>query len=363
MPPKKAAAKKKILTFEQFTKEVQQEKIAPLYFFHALERAARGASGGGNPFNQYLLDRAISALQQAVVGGNLKDFNYNLFVGGETPIDKLVQIAETYPMMRKRRLIILKEADKLLSEDWRKLAEYMSNPAPTTCLALVSVSPPSGSKNAEAATEALTQNASWIKFSPLAYPREAKPFISEELKNRGVAIDAAALDLLVEAVGVDLLELMGTVEQLCIYIGERKKITQADVEACTSAAPLETIWNLHDGLATLNTGKALAALEQLTRNAKVGDYLFITGSLTRLAKDLLEMRLALDAGKNASDFAGTGGNLSFPMKKKLDQARRLNVARINLMIRKLHECDRKLKSSRLSNKSIMEEFVIATCAR
>jgi len=363
MPPKAATAKKKTLTFEQFTKELQQEKIAPLYFFHALERASRGGSGGGNPFNQYLLDRAVSALQQAVVSGNLKDFNYNLFVGGETPIEKLVQIAETYPMMRKRRLILLKEADKLVSEDWRKMAEYMVNPAPSTCLALVSVSPPSGSKNAEAAAEALAKNASWVKFAPLAYPREAKPFISDELKTRGVSIDSAALDLMVEAIGVDLLELMSAVDQLCIYIGERKKITQADVEACTAIAPLETIWDLHDGLATLNTGKALAALEQLTRNAKVGDYLFITGSLTRLAKDLLEMRLALDAGKSPSDFAGSNGSLSFPMKKKLDQARRLNAARINLIIRKLHECDRKLKSSRLSNKSIMEEFVIASCAR
>ncbi len=354
-----AAPKKKIQTFEKFQTDVKAGKIQPVYFFHALERASRGSASTTNAFNQYLLDRAIAMLQDAVVDGNQKDFNYNLFVAGESGIDKVVDIAITYPMMREKRLIVLKEANKLLSEDWRKLAEYLNDPAPTTCIIIVSPSPPAGNKGSEAAKLGLAKSATWVKFAPLKYPSEAKPLLQNELKARKRSMEPAAVDLLIDSIGTDLLELVGAVEHIMIYVGERERITLKDVEACIAVAPMETVWNLHDGLATRNIAKSLAALEQLTQNAKVGDYLFITGSLIRLVKDLFEMRLAIDEGRSPT---GAGGaRLSFPQKKKLEQARRLNSRQLVAMIRGLHECDRKMKSSRLSNRTILEKFVIDAC--
>jgi len=95
----------------------------PLYFLYGKER--------------YLLDRAVDLLRARVLDPRTRDFNYELFYGKEAGAARIVQAARTLPMMAKRRLILVRDADEMKADELGGLIPYVSDPAPETCLVFV----------------------------------------------------------------------------------------------------------------------------------------------------------------------------------------------------------------------------------
>src|SRR4051812_16112892 len=75
----------------------------PLYFLHGKER--------------YLVDRAVDLLRARVLDPRTKDFNYELFYGKEAGASRIAQAARTLPMMAKRRLILVRDADQMKADE------------------------------------------------------------------------------------------------------------------------------------------------------------------------------------------------------------------------------------------------------
>ena len=71
----------------------------PLYWVYGKER--------------FLVDRAVARLRERVLDPRTRDFNYDLLYGKEAGPQKIIAAARTLPMMAKRRLIIVRDADGL----------------------------------------------------------------------------------------------------------------------------------------------------------------------------------------------------------------------------------------------------------
>src|SRR5260221_4657466 len=94
-----------------------------MYWIHGKER--------------FLVDRAVQMLKQGVRDPRTRDFNYDLFYGKEAGAQKILGAARTLPMMAKRRLVIVRDADGLDAKQLDALAGYVAQPAPETCLVFV----------------------------------------------------------------------------------------------------------------------------------------------------------------------------------------------------------------------------------
>src|SRR5262245_16373343 len=102
---------------------LRQEAVGPLYFIYGKER--------------YLVDQAVEILRQRVLEPALRDFNYELFHGKEVSAARIMQAARTLPMMAKRRLVLIREADEMKADELSGLIPYLARPSAETCLVFV----------------------------------------------------------------------------------------------------------------------------------------------------------------------------------------------------------------------------------
>src|SRR5438552_1489874 len=106
-------------------------------------------------------------------------------------------------------------------------------------------------------------------------------------------------------VAPDLREMANELEKLCIYVGKRNEILEADVRAICSASRQAVIWELTDALGGRSLPKAIAAVENLLGAGElaIGLIAMLVGQfrLMLLAKDLMVRKLI-----NVSDAQGGG---------------------------------------------------------
>src|SRR4051812_37967764 len=86
---------------------------------------------------RFLVDRAVDILRERVLDPRTRDFNYDLFHGKEATAQRLVGAARTLPMMAKRRLILLRDADELKADHAAELLSYVTSPCAETCLVAI----------------------------------------------------------------------------------------------------------------------------------------------------------------------------------------------------------------------------------
>ncbi|RJO63394.1 MAG: DNA polymerase III subunit delta [Myxococcales bacterium] len=359
MAAPKSKRKTQRQTPEEFLAAVRQGDVAPAYYFHAGD-ADRfgGAKQKASPYNDYLLDGALDALQRAIVGGSLRDFNYAVFVASDGTLPQAIAIAETYPMMRPRRLVIVKEAHEARADDWRAALRYLENPAPTTCLVFIGESLPGPSKGGAEAKAAVEAGCVLVRFAPFTKAKEVQPYLQTEIKRRGKKMERAAETLLFDLAGFDLNELSLALDKLALYVAERETIALADVEQCIAKTRLDAVWGLQDALAERHLGRALAQFDAFLENARTEDELFLMGSLVRFLRDLLDIRLLLDGGAPAAEIAKAIGGNPWATNKKIDQARAHTAQSLAAALDALHRTDVALRTSRAPNEALFARFAM-----
>src|SRR4051812_30518692 len=86
---------------------------------------------------RFLVDRAVTGIKERVLDPRTRDFNYDLFYAKEAGAPRIVGAARTLPMMAKRRLLIIRDADALDAKGLEPLIPYVGDPAPESCLVFV----------------------------------------------------------------------------------------------------------------------------------------------------------------------------------------------------------------------------------
>jgi len=74
--------------------EIKKGKIAPVYLLHGDEA--------------YLIENTITELIENLVPKSARDFNLDVFSTPDVSIDEIISIADTYPVMAERRVIVVK---------------------------------------------------------------------------------------------------------------------------------------------------------------------------------------------------------------------------------------------------------------
>jgi DNA polymerase-3 subunit delta len=134
---------------------------------------------------------------------------------------------------------------------------------------------------------------------------EIAGFIQKRVRDDGKQMSDGAFHVFRELVAPDLREMANELEKVCVYVGKRPEITEADVKAICSASRQAVIWELADALGARQVVKAIAALENLLAAGEqpIGVLMLLVGQfrLMLLMKDLLARKLIA-----VSDASGAG---------------------------------------------------------
>jgi DNA polymerase III subunit delta len=324
----------------ELEKDLEKGNIAPLYLFYGEDA--------------FLIDRTVDQLKKLLVDPRAASFNFSLYYGGESEPRQVINTAQTLPLAGKRRLVVVREADQFKSS-WKDFAAYCEHPLPSTCLVFCS-----GASTLKAdITSLFKKNGAAVRFyHPFSseMPEWIRRMAGE--RNKKMSRDAAAL--LGEYLENDLQRISNELEKIALYAGERNVIEREHVEAVIAAAKEVSVFSLTDCLAGKDRVQALGILQHLLG---VGESpLKILAMIARHYRLMARAGEMVHNGIAATEAGKQLGINNFHLKGFARQAETFDSRRTRDYFSVLFQSERKLKSSRISEKVILEDAVARLCA-
>jgi DNA polymerase-3 subunit delta len=124
--------------------------------------------------------------------------------------------------------------------------------------------------------------------------RRAGEYLVRILKRSGLRMDGDVRQAFLETVGTDTRQMVGEVEKLAVFLGEREDAGLEDIRAVTSATRASLAWDLADAFGCRELSRALMLVRRLLaqKESPVG----LAIGLQNRIRDLMVYRTALDRG-------------------------------------------------------------------
>jgi DNA polymerase-3 subunit delta len=248
---------------------IKRGVISPVYLFYGTE--------------EYLQEKVINALKEALVASDIGSFNLDELEGEEVTIDTIVDIANTLPVFAEKRLVIVKNApflspgNKKKEEDEeaedkeapkkptaytsisekqeKRLLQYLGDPLISTCLVFWQKG--SVNKNRKIYKTIVASKGQILAMNALK-SRELNSWLISETKKMGKVLEPQAAEYISFNCGNQLRDLHNELEKLALYT-----ITLAMTQKVITKSSEGNIFSLVDNLGQKKGEEALKELENL----------------------------------------------------------------------------------------------------
>lgn len=274
---------------------------------------------------RWFADRALELLKEALFGGPggdaARSVNYDVFAGRETKAEALATAARTMPMFAARRLVVVRQAEKVTAPEWKAFsATYFADPIDTTTLFIDwGERKPDGRsrwvKNAG-------KNGVVAECKPL-YDNEVPSFLRFAAGRAGKELTPGAASFLAQSVGSNLHALSDAIARLALFVGDSPRIDEPDVEAAVATTKAHEVWDLTDAVANRDLPAALTVLGRVrSQGAEAPQLLF---HLHRTVRQLWLAKEAVAGGADRQALASALGVHPFVAGKVADSSRRFSI--------------------------------------
>jgi DNA polymerase-3 subunit delta len=275
--------------------------------------------------------------------------------GDEINVGAVVDACMTPPFLVDRRVVVLRDAGRLLTADAPRLVEVVSNPLPSTVFIVVS----GGGTVPAPLVRAITE-AGQVIDTAVGKAGDRKAWLHDHLRQGPVKLEPQAAQLLGAHVGEDLSRVEGLLTALSAAYGEGARISVADLEPYLGEAGNVPRYELTDAISRGETATALGVLHRMF-DAGGLSAVEVMGTMNRHYAQLLALDGASVSGdREAGELLGTA---PFVAKKALEQARRLGSARISQAITLLADADLEVKGGSGLPPELVIEIVVARLSR
>jgi len=323
--------------FDDFRRQIAADRIEPIYFFT-----------GEELFHH---ESALRLLYETV-DPSLRVFNVSGFSigadngrGSKITVAHALDTANQLPMMSSRRIVVVRDFDKIKEDDQDLVLAYLKSPSPTSTVVFQNPVPDKRRK----LTTALLKQCAVVSFDPLDDGRAAK-WATDHLKDLGSAIKPDALRLLISLTGSNLTRLSSELGKLACYADEGT-IEVAAVEELVPRARENTNWELWDAIVSRDRKRALRLMENLLDD---NDALPILGSLASLYRRMLIGKELLDRGASPPEITRATGQYKPTFVAEL---RRTPLSHLTRGLRRIAEVDNAIKNSEATPRLQMEYLI------
>jgi DNA polymerase-3 subunit delta len=233
---------------------------------------------------QFLADEAVERVRKETDADPLSEVGLDASV--ET--HELIGALQTPSLLGGRRLVVVRDAQDLNKEQGEAIAAYLESPSPSAVLVLVA----SGKTKVDAAMKKL--GAVIALEAPKG--RRLVGWIKERSTARKIKLDDRAAWALIDAVGTELRDLDGALEQLALSSGDGR-ITNAVVRKAFPRLADERTFAFTDAVGERRLAPAMATLRRLLEQGD--EPLMIFGALSAHMKRMLRARRVADKGARA----------------------------------------------------------------
>lgn len=328
------------MTYEQFIQAVHADRISPLLLLH-------GEEG-------YLVEQAARLVVAAVVAPDSRDFNLTVVHGRDLKGNDLIDQARTLPVFANRRLVVVRNVNEAPADQLEAFSAYLDDPVPETFLLVTAATIDKRRKF----FQKFAQVGEVIEFRRL-YENQLPQFIRDRARESGHTFTGPALKLFCRRVGNNLAEVMGELDKLTSYVGDRDFFEEDDVAAVVSDTRVESVFALTDALGAGELAVALRLLGRLLDDGQPA--LVILSMLTRHFRQLWKARELLAQGVPQKDLPRRIGVNPYFLSGLLAQAKRCSDEQLREAFPRFLAVDLSLKSGG-DARAQLEGLVFALCA-
>ncbi|MEO8706536.1 MAG: DNA polymerase III subunit delta [Kofleriaceae bacterium] len=281
-----------------------------------------------------LIERIVSAIREATVPPAARGFNYDV-VEGKASAQKIVALAQTLPMMAKFRMIFVRELAGITGDEAEPLLSYLAKPNPSSVIVGITSKL---DKRIKLYAQLSKKGFLHVLEAPKAQALGA--WVRAEAKELGVAMDAAAVSRLIDAVGGELSRLVLSIEQLGLY-AKGRAVTSEDVDELIADTRERSVFELTDAIGSADRGRALAAVSSLCdqRESAVG----VVVMLARHVRQMAMVHKLRAANTPRNEWGSKLGVPPFIVDKIASQARAYSPDALAAATIRLANADRALK--------------------
>jgi DNA polymerase-3 subunit delta len=341
---------------DEILKQWRSGKFKPVLVLHGEE--------------EFLRSELVHAAPEIIVpDASVRSFNADVLYGAETTMPEIITLARSYPMMAERRIVIVREAERVLrakpagaaGKSKKKSTEdplllYLDKPNPDTLL--IFEMEKFGAKNQSPFKE-LVEKAQVVEFSELK-EGEAGSWAVARAKSSGRTLQSGAARMLVDNLGTSLRAIANELEKLALYCGENKTIAETDVEQIAGASRENNVFELTKAIGAANKPLAVTiALRMLDQASDQKQFMFVM--LARFIEQLTIARELAAKGDNERAIAEAlelRGGAAYFAKEIIAQARRYSRARLDDALRAILEAEYQSRQKHASNELLMEMLLV-----
>jgi DNA polymerase-3 subunit delta len=302
---------------------------------------------------QFLKRSTFESLCRLILGEDEERLGLTRFTGDQVDLKTVCDELRTISMWGSKRIVIVDDADRFVSQNREGLEKYLQRPAKNSVLVLDVKTWPKTTRLAKAIPKIGLE----IECSPLS-GNDLVKWISETAKtDHGKSLGREAANLIHELAGDDLGLLEQELAKLAAYVGDRKSIEIADVQTLVGGWATETTWAIAAAVRRGEPGEAIDLLNQLLDAGESPHK--ILGGLTFVFRRLAQAVELSGQGTSLDRALGEAGVFPREIGESAAYLRRLGRADAQRIAARLLEADTVLKGALIvSEKQVLETLIV-----
>lgn len=267
-----------LIKFADFEKHIKTKKLAPVYLFAGDEL--------------YFLERALKEVERLAGADSL---NKEVFYAAETTANDILNAVQTMPFLSERRVVVIKDIEKIKNPEAESLISLIENPVETTCLILLYNG--KVKKESTAKRKALLAAGEKVKTCVSVdckklYEREIGAFIAREFAARGKRAGYGVAEQLIEHCGDDLMNIANEIEKISLYSGKETEITENLIEHISGHTKEINSFMLGNEIEAKNLEKSFFIMEKMLSS---GEYpVMLLSQIAQTARKLLNAKSLIE---------------------------------------------------------------------
>ncbi len=237
--------------------DIQKKRFSPIYFLH-----------GKEPYFTEVLEKKFIA---DAIPTEEKDFNQHVLYAKDHDLHTVLKLAQQFPMMGERQLILVKEAH--LYKNFDLLAAYAKVPMSQTILVFSYKG-----KKLDARIEKKLAGVGFV-ISNALYENKVPDWITTRVVERGLTIEPKASVLLCEFLGNELSKIDNELGKLEVILPAGSLISTSVVERNIGISKDFNVFELVSAIANKDVLKSVTIVDYFSKNSKNHPFVVSISSL------------------------------------------------------------------------------------
>lgn len=297
------------MEIKELDKQIQSGALGNLYFFYGEE--------------QFLLENKIKSIKKTVLDADFADLNYVQLDDKKLSVQSLSDELMSVPVMSEKKMIVVKNSgifgnSKL--NDYKTVCELLEDIPDYLCVIFTEKE---FDKKKEKNLDIIKKHGQIVKFDPLS-PVQLERWLDKMFSDREKSILPRDAGTMIRLCGQSMAALYNEFSKVLSYVGERQKITEADILAVVSKSTETRIFDVIDNIASGKSQRVFDELYELRSSGEDASKV-LTLLASRIADLLMVKQLAMEklgSAKIAAYFEPK--RPAFVVDKLIEQSRQFS---------------------------------------